>query len=92
MLERWRQSGEPLAAFARQYGVTLSRLYYWKKRLGAAAPMLSPPVALAPATVLSVEPAPMVAVRLPGGVALDVANATPRWVAGLVTELARSGS
>ena len=90
MLERWRQGGDTLAAFARQHGVTHSRLYYWKQRLGAAAPVLSPPFALAPATVIAVEPAPVVAVRLPSGVALDVANATPRWVAALVAELARS--
>jgi transposase-like protein len=90
MLERWRQSGDTLAAFARQHGVTTARLHYWKTRLRSVVPVLSPPLALAPATVISADPAPVVTIRLPGDVALDVANATPNWVAALVAELARA--
>jgi transposase-like protein len=92
LLERWQQSGDTLAAFARQHGVTISRLHYWRKRLTAAPPVVPPPITLAPAMVISAAPAPVVTVRLPSGSALDVANATPDWVAALVTELARSAS
>ncbi len=92
MLERWRQSGDTLAAFARQYGVTPHGCTTGRSGWARRPRSPSPPFALAPATVIAVEPTPVVAVRLPGGVALDVANATPRWVAALVAELARSAS
>jgi hypothetical protein len=92
LLERWRQSGDTLAAFARQHGVTISRLHYWKKRLTAAPPVVPRPVTLAPAMVIAAAPTAVVIVQLPSGIALDVANATPHWVAAFVAELARSAS
>jgi transposase-like protein len=69
-LERWRQSGDTIAAFARAYGVSAPRLYWWRRRLSAAVPEARPEIRLAPATILSA--AAMVEVRLPNGVVVEV--------------------
>lgn len=90
MLESWQRSGDSIAVFARKHGVTAPRLYYWKKRLGSAGPMERPALSLVPATVVSTSTAPVTAIRLPNGIELDVANASPSWVAALVAALARS--
>lgn len=92
ILESWQRSGDTLAAFARKLGVGASRLYYWKKRLGSPTPTERPALSLIPATVVTTSTEPMIAIRLPGGIELDVANASPNWVAAMVAELARSAS
>ena len=89
VLDEWRRSGDSIAAFARKHGVTASRLYWWKKRL-AARPGLDAAV-----TALSLVPASIVSrgatlvIRLPGEVAIEVANASASWVAAVVVELMR---
>ena len=88
VLDEWRRTGGSIAAFARQRGVTAARLYWWKKRLAAtpaAAP--APTVSLVPASIITEGAALMI--RLPGGVAIEIANASPSWVATVVAELTR---
>jgi len=36
LMTRWRASGKSAAAFAREAGMPESRLWYWKRRMGAA--------------------------------------------------------
>lgn len=87
VLDECRRSGETIAAFARQHGLTASRLYFWKKRLqGNARRAELPSLSLVPASIISAETT--LTIRLPGEVAIEVANASPSWVAALVAELA----
>ena len=85
VLEEWRRSGDSVAAFARKHGLTAPRLYWWKKRLACSPTAM---VSLVPATIVTRETA--IAIRLPGDVTIEVANASPNWVAALVSELTRS--
>lgn len=89
LLDEWQRSGGPLATFARRCGVAPRRLYWWRKQLaGSAATSLS----LIPATIIGANeatPAP-ITVRLPSGIAIEIANASPSLVAAIVAELTRS--
>jgi hypothetical protein len=91
VLERWRKSGLSASAFARSSGLaSAQRLSWWRKRLEKAdasklAPLTFIPVEVAGAAVATV-------VRLPGGVALELMDATAvpaAWIAALATELKR---
>ncbi len=96
VLDEWRRSGKSMAAFARQHGVTAARLYWWRKKLQATTPAVSGPGATAPPPIVSLVPASIVTggasltIRLPGEVSIDVADASPSWVAAMVAELTRS--
>ena len=85
VLDEWRRSGDSIAVFARKHGVTAPRLYWWKKRLASPA---APTLSLVPATIVTCEAT--IAIRLPGDVTLEVANASPNWVASIIAELTRS--
>lgn len=89
-LERWQQSGETIAAFARAQGVSAPRLYWWRRRLSATAPAPDPrsEIRLAPATILSA--AVTVEVRLPSGVVVEVTGASASWTAAMIAELTRA--
>ncbi|CAN5916003.1 hypothetical protein BH11MYX2_BH11MYX2_25070 [soil metagenome] len=91
LLDEWQRSGGPLAAFARQRGIAPRRLYWWKARL-LSAPAAS--LSLIPATIVGAdEPAavaPPVTIRLPNGIAIEIANASPILIAEIVAELTRS--
>jgi transposase-like protein len=89
-LERWRRSGDTIAAFARTHGVSAPRLYWWRRRLSATAVAAdpSPEIRLAPATILSA--AATVEVRLPSGVVVEVMGASPSWTAAMIAELTRA--
>jgi hypothetical protein len=101
-LKAWRRSGLPLGTYARQRGVGAERLRWWRKRLGevAQAPVAAPaqePVRLVPAFITS-SASPLtgatVTVRLPGGVALEVADvaAVPaEWLGTLVRAVTGAG-
>ena len=84
VLDEWRRSGESIAAFARTRGVAAPRLYWWKKRL--PAPVTSA-LSLVPASIISTGAS--VTIHLPGEVTIEVANASPSWVAAIVVELTR---
>jgi transposase-like protein len=90
-LERWRQSGETIAAFARGHGVSAPRLYWWRRRLSATVPAAGPrpEIRFAPATILS-EAAARIELRLPNGIAVEVTNASPVWAAAMIAELMRA--
>ncbi len=89
-LERWRRSGDTIAAFARAHRVSAPRLYWWRRRLSATAavPEPRPEIRLAPATILSA--AATVEVRLPNGVVVEVTGASPSWIAAMLAELTRA--
>lgn len=85
IFDEWHRSGESIAAFARRHGVSATRLYWWRRRLedeSVARP------AFVPASIVSTDA--MVTVRLAGDVTIEVAHATPSWVAAMVSELTRS--
>jgi transposase-like protein len=97
-LTQWRQGGGSLAAFARERGMSAPRLYWWRRRLRNAEPAAAGRV-LVPAKILPVACVPRnaeseggaaVSLHLPGGIELEISNASPTWVAAMVTELARS--
>ena len=89
VLAAWERTTEPLAAFAREHGFGVNRLYWWKKRL-AREPAQSPPE-LVPALVTSQDEVSVV-VRIANSVSIEITNATPRMLAELIGELARSDS
>jgi len=92
VLEEWRRSGDSIAAFARRHSVSAWRLYTWRKKLRMTAkPRAAPTMSLVPASIVAVSGA-MLTLRLPGEVSIDVANASPSWVATLVAELTRPSS
>jgi transposase-like protein len=94
VLDEWRRSGDSLAGFARKHGVTSARLYWWRKKLqatraAAPAPAPRPPsMSLVPASIMS--GGATLTIRLSGEVSIDVADASPSWVAAMVAELTRS--
>jgi transposase-like protein len=89
-LERWRQSGQTIAAYARAHGVSAPRLYWWRRRLRAAATAAGPgpELRLAPATIVSMGAT--VELRLPSGVVMEVTGASPGWTAAMIIELTRA--
>ena len=77
-----------MAAFARRKALTAPRLYWWKKRLAARLPTTPmPTLSLVPAAIVSGSAG--LTIRLPGEVAIEIANASPSWVAAMIAELAR---
>lgn len=99
-LAAWRKSGLPLATFARQRGIGAKRLRWWKSRLGGAVsaaaakpprkPRLVPAVVTAPLLQLSRAP---VAIRMPGGPTLEIADVRavpPEWVGILLSAAAKA--
>lgn len=89
MLDEWRQSGQTIAAFARERRMSAPRLYWWRRRLpklGAVAPATS----LVPAKIVMRGDAAPIVIRLPSGIAIEVANASPNLVVAIVSELERS--
>jgi hypothetical protein len=89
VLDEWRQSGQSIAAFARARHMSAPRLYWWRKRLPknlVTAPMMS----LVPAKIVARSEATAIVIRMPSGIAIEIANASPSWIAAIVTELERS--
>ncbi|NJR41786.1 MAG: hypothetical protein HC767_03110 [Akkermansiaceae bacterium] len=89
VLAEWRQSGQTIAAFARERRMSAPRLYWWRRRLpkvGAGAPAMS----LVPAKIVMRGDAVPIVIRLPSGVAIEMADASPALVAAIVSELERS--
>ena len=87
MLQR---SGQSVAAFAREHGVTPQRLYWWRNRLAGGAtrrPSGEPPVELVPVQIAEdtqTMTEAVIVVRLPGGVVLEVPpTVSPHWAAAL---------
>ena len=87
-LDEWRRSGQTIAAFAREHQMSAPRLYWWRKRLpkDGAVPMMS----LVPAKIVARSEMAAVVIRLPSGVAIEMANTSPCAIAAVVSELERS--
>jgi transposase-like protein len=90
MIDEWKQSGDTIAEFSRKRGLVPERLYLWRKRFGEATAPPARPLTLVPVTVVSTNAD--VVVQLPNGVAIEIANASPAWVAAVVSELVRPSS
>ena len=89
VLAAWKRTSEPLATFAREHGLGVNRLYWWKKRLGGEqAPSR---LELVPARVTGQEQVSIV-VRVANSVSIEIAKASPRLIAELIGELTRAGS
>lgn len=81
LIESWRSSGEPLARFAKRYGVERKRLARWLTRLQEAAPepltlhpvrlMGRPGAGSSGGTGIEIELAEGLRVRVPHGFAVE---------------------
>jgi transposase-like protein len=87
-LDEWQRSGQTIAAFAREHQMSAPRLYWWRKRLArnGAAPTTS----LVPAKIVARSEMAAVVIRLPSGVAIEMASTSPCAIAAVVSELERS--
>ena len=102
VLADWRASGLPLGTFAGQRGVRPERLTWWQERLGewdapspgAGEARLVPAVVTSARVMPMAAQGPVVTVRLPGAVSLEVADpeaVSPAWVAAVAWQLSRAG-
>jgi transposase-like protein len=98
VLDECERSGMGVKAFARRQGFTPQRLYWWRDRLGErrwSRPHTEAEVSLVPARVVdtvgetSASASAGVVVRLADDVAIELADATPAYVAALIRALAR---
>jgi hypothetical protein len=84
----WRRSGESSAAFARRHGIRARRLVWWSKRLPAPMTIAS----LVPAVVEPEHDELAVVIRIPSGIAIEIASATPASIVTIAAALAKSSS
>jgi transposase-like protein len=86
LIERWKTSGQAIAAFCTDHGVSQATFYSWRKRFAARAPCQTPPApTFAPVRVV---PDPAAEVALPNGLIVRVpATTDPAAVARLVAAL-----
>lgn len=98
VLAAWRRTKQPLGTFARENGLVANRLYWWRKRLSEPARPVE--LEFVPAVELEFVPAvitsdagpeaPTILVRMASNVTIEIANASPRTIAEIVSELART--
>jgi len=94
ILAEWKSSGRSLAAFARERGLTVQRLYWWRARIGGElrgrrrSRAIPSSAHLVPAVITG---APLVAaavtVRAVTGESVEISEPSsvpPEWVAALV--------
>jgi transposase len=89
LIDRWRASGQSVAAFCAAHRVSQATFYSWRKRLSAHSPntstQLPPAVTFAPVRVV---PDPTAEVIFPSGLVVRVSvGADPAAVARLVAAL-----
>jgi len=89
VLDEWRRSGQTIAAFARDRDMSAPRLYWWRRRLPKAV-AAAPAMSLVPAKIVTRSEAAAVVIRLPSGVAIEIAGGSPSLVAAIVSEIERS--
>ena len=90
VLRWWSDSGLSASGFARTHGLNPQRLLWWRKRLKSSEETALAPLTFIPAVVTAGAAATVV--RLPGGVAVelaDVAAVPTSWIAALAAELRR---
>ena len=88
VVEAWRRSGENATAFARRRGLRARRLVYWSKRIATNASVSAATVSFVPAAVVAADEVAAV-IRAPGGIAIELASATPAQIAAVASALAR---
>lgn len=85
LIDRWKASGQSIAAFCAAHGVGQATFYAWRRRLGGRRTTTQPAPAFA---TVRVRPDPTAEVVLPGGLIVRVPVATdPATVARLVVAL-----
>ena len=86
LMDRWKGSGQTVAAFCASHHVSQATFYSWRKRLAAAGPDTTTPApTFAPVRVV---PDPTAEVVLPTGLVLRVpVSSDPAAVARLVAAL-----
>jgi hypothetical protein len=83
----WRRTKQPLGTFARENGMVANRLYWWRKRLKEPTRA----VKFVPAVIASdAEAEVAIVVRIASHVTIEIAKASPRMIAEIVGELART--
>ncbi|MGH3905626.1 MAG: IS66 family insertion sequence element accessory protein TnpA [Pseudonocardiaceae bacterium] len=96
VVRRWRRSGQSMSEFAREQGLDVQRICYWRKRLesgapeqgrrGAAARVAGGDSKLVPGVVIGVRNGAAVSVQLCRGVVVEAESAAaiePEWLAEL---------
>ena len=91
-LIRYERSGLSQKAFCARHGLALSTLPYWRRRERVRTGAHSAPFVEVQQLAGAAVPPPMtdtgVLIELPGGVRLELSQATdPKWLAGLLREL-----
>jgi hypothetical protein len=87
VLAAWRRAKKPLGTFARENGMVANRLYWWRKRLSEPTRALE----FVPAVIASEVAAEIaIVVRIASHVTIEIARASPRMIAEIVGELART--
>jgi transposase-like protein len=91
-------SGLSLAAFAREHDLREQRLSWWRKRLGewgGRDPAAEGTCRFVPAVVQEdarASTSAQLAVRLPDGVVIEIADVSPRWAVLLVRGLCEAAA
>ena len=83
-LAAWRRTKQPLGTFARENGMVANRLYWWRKRLSEPTRMEFVPAVIASDAEVAIV------VRIASHVTIEIAKASPRMIAEIVGELART--
>lgn len=92
VLDDWERTGGTLEAFARSRGVVPQRIAWWRNRL-RDRPAAPTRLTFVPATVVGGDQAdPAAVIRLSHGIVIELADASPSWIAAFARELARSPS
>jgi transposase-like protein len=89
VVEAWKRSGENATAFSRRHGLRARRLVYWSKRLAASGS--APTLSFVSAAVVAPDEVAAI-IRAPGGIAIELASATPSQIAEVASALARFSS
>ena len=55
LLEQWRSSGEPAAAFCRRHGIAPQKFSYWKRALSRPSRRVARPARVAPSGFVPVQ-------------------------------------
>src|SRR5262245_28510203 len=89
LIDRWKASGQPVAAFCAAHRVGQASFYAWRQRLAARDPGPAAPAPPAPAfAAVRIVPGPTAEVVLPSGLVVRVpVGADPAAVARLVAAL-----
>lgn len=93
VLDEWERTGGTLEAFARSRGLVPQRIAWWRNRLRDRRPAAPASMTFVQTTMIGANPSdPAAVIRLPHGIAIELTEASPGWIAALARELARSQS